>query len=236
MAIRVGEIEVRILRKKIKHLHLYVRPPNGEVAVSAPISATEENIRLFVEDNLGWVLKKRREVTEQPRLPERKWVSGESVYIWGEQYFLTVKKSLNRKYALRFSGNLMEMEVPPLSTTKGREAFIDGWYRSQLLPEAERIAAKWAEATGLEASEIVLQRMTRCWGTCQPTRRKIRLNVLLARRPKEALDYVVLHELCHLKYKDHGEKFKALLDKYLPAWREIRTRMKAFPLDTIADV
>lgn len=233
MAIKVGEIEVRILRKKIKHLHLYVRPPNGEVAVSAPMSAADETIRLFVEDNLSWVLKKRREVAEQPRLPARKWVSGESVYIWGEQYFLTVVKSLNRKYALRFSGNLMEMEVPPLSTTKGREAFMDGWYRGELLPEAEKIAAKWAKVTGLKANEIVIQKMTRCWGTCQPQKGKIRLNPMLARRPKEALDYVVLHELCHLKYKNHGENFKALLSKYLPTWREVRKRMKAAPLDLV---
>lgn len=233
MTLRVGEIDVAIVRKKIKHLHLYVKPPNGEVTVSAPIVTTDENVRLFVEENLGWVVRKRREVTEQPRLPERQWVSGETVFVWGERYFLTVIRSLNRQYAVRFSGNQMELEVPPLSTAKSREAFMADWYRTELMSEAVRVANRWAEKTGLRANEIVVQKMTRCWGTCLPSKAKIRLNLLLARRKREALEYVVLHELCHLKYKKHGEAFKALVTKYLPNWREVRKRMNEAPLDFI---
>lgn len=235
MALRVGEIDVAVVRKKIKHLHLYVKPPNGDVVVSAPIETTDENVRLFVEESMGWVVRKRREVSEQPRLPERQWVSGETVFVWGERYFLSVIRSLSRQYAVRFSGNRMELEVPPLSTAKSREAFMSDWYRAQLVPEALRVADRWGEVTGLKAKEVVVQKMTRCWGTCLPSKAKIRLNLLLARRSKEALEYVVLHELCHLKYRNHGDAFKALVTKYMPNWREVRKRMNEAPLDFIAE-
>lgn len=230
---RVGEIEVDVVRKKIKHLHLYVKPPNGAVSVSVPLATTDETIRLFVEDNMGWVVKKRRAVAAQPRLPERKWVSGETVFLWGERYFLTVNRSLGRQYAVRFSGDRMELDVPPLSTPRSREAFMADWYRAQLKPVAEAIAEKWACITGLEAKEVVIQKMSRCWGTCAPAKARIRLNLLLARRPKEATEYVVLHELCHLKYKAHNDAFNALLTRYMPSWKEVRKRMNEAPLDCI---
>lgn len=235
MSLRVGGLAVEVARKRIKHLHLYVRPPDGDVSVSAPLSATDENIRLFVEENMGWVMKKRRDVAEQPRLPERRWVSGETVFVWGERYFLTVNRTMNRQYAVRFSGNRMELDVPPLSSSRTREEFMAGWYRALLKPVAAQVAEKWAEVTGLEAKEIVIRKMTRCWGTCTPGKARVGLNLLLARRPKEAVEYVVLHELCHLKHKNHGAAFKALLTKYMPNWKDVRKRMNEAPLDCIVE-
>ena len=229
--VQVGDIAVEVVHKRIKHLHLYVKPPEGKVVVSAPMMVPDERIALFVRENLGWVMKKREAIQGQNRVPPRKWVSGESVYIWGEQYFLEVKKSPERKYAVRFSGRTMELEVPPTSTCRSRDAFMDGWYREELMREAPKALAKWADITGLKANEFVVQRMKRCWGTCAPATAKVRLNLMLAKRDKEALDYVALHELCHLKYRSHGPRFKALLDKYLPNWREVRKRLNAAPID-----
>ena len=232
---RIGEIDVEIVRKKIKHFHLYVKPPYGEVSVSVPLATTDENIRIFVEENIGWVVKKRQEVAEQPRLPKRKWVSGETVFVWGERYFLTVNRSLGRQYTVRLSGNRMELDVPPLSTSRSREAFMAEWYRNQLYPVAEEITHKWSKITGFNAEEVIIQKMTRCWGTCSIANARIRLNLLLARQPKEALEYIVLHELCHLRYKNHNKAFVALLDKYMPNWRDVKKRLREAPLDCIVE-
>ena len=234
MTVKVGEIEVEVVCKKIKHMHLYVQPPDGKVLVTAPESVTPESATFFVRDNFGWVLKQREAFLSQRRQPPREYVSGETYYVWGRQCFLTVKKQKGWG-GVKISGQDLTMLAPEESTVKSRGAYMDEWYRRILADELVRILPVWEKKTGLVARRFDIAKMSRSWGSCLPKKGLVRFNLQLARKPKEALAYVVLHELCHLKVNNHGKAFVAMLDEYMPNWREVRARLNDAPLDFVLE-
>lgn len=234
MTVKVNEVEVEVVCKKIKHMHLYVRPPDGKVVVTAPESVSAQSATFFVRENFGWVLKQRRAFQSQRRQTLREYVSGETHYLWGKQFFLTLKKQKGWG-GITISGQNMTMLAPEESTIKSRGAYMDEWYRRVLADELDKILPMWEEKTGLWANHFDIAKMNRSWGSCLPKRGRVRFNLQLARKPKEALAYVVLHELCHLKVNNHGKEFVAMLDKYMPNWREVRARLNDAPLDFVIE-
>lgn len=232
MTISIGDIEVDIFLKKIKNMHLYVKPADGRVSVSAPLNTKVESIALFVRKNYAWVMKHREAIQNQLRESPRRYVNGETHYLWGEQYFLTVKMSGTRSWGeISFSGNEMTLVVPKTSTDKSRHAYVTDWYRQILNREIAERLPYWERITGLKSRDYVIQKMVRSWGTCNSKKGLIRLNLQLVKKPKVALDYVIIHELCHLKVQNHGKKFVALLDRFFPNWREVRKRLNATLID-----
>jgi len=234
MTIRVGDIDVEVVCKNIKHMHLYVQPPDGKVVVTAPVSVTDQSAAFFVRENFGWILKQRRAFQSQRRQTPREYISGETHYVWGRQCFLTVKKQKGWG-GIRISGQNLTMFAPEESSVKSRGAYMDEWYRRLLADELSRLLPVWEEKTGLWAERFDISKMNRSWGSCLPMKGRVRFNLQLARKPKEALAYVVLHELCHFKVNNHGKQFIALLDQHMPNWREVRARLNDAPLDFVLD-
>ena len=235
MALKVGEVEIAVRRKAIKHMHLYVQPPDGRVLVSAPNDASDESVLSFVRENFGWVLKKRTGMGEQRRQTKREYVSGETHYIWGEQRFLEVKKQ-DGWGGIKMSGNRLIMLAPHESTEKSRRMYMQEWER-RLLSDAICVALpKWESKTGFFVRGWTIMNMRRSWGKCNPAKERMILNLQLVRKPREALDYIILHELCHLRSRTHGKEFIALMDRHMPEWRDVRKRLNEAPLDfTITD-
>ena len=223
-------IPVKIIKKDIKNMHLYVKPPDGHVVVSAPRHLPEESILMFVRTRLGWIKKQQEKFLAQPRQTERQFVSGETMYIWGKQYFLQVEYS-SKGNALALSGDSAILTVRKESTAKQRENYVNEWYRSQLKKEIEKRLPKWEARTGLHCSSWQTKYMTTKWGTCNTQTGKIWLNLQLAKKPFECLDYVILHELAHLRVRNHGAEFIAILDEHMPYWREIRKMLNDSILD-----
>jgi predicted metal-dependent hydrolase len=219
----VAGIEVGVNRKNIKHMHLYVKPPNGAVSVSAPIGMSDSQIERFVRTKTRWIKAKQEKFAGQPRQAERRYVSGETLYLWGRQYFLQV--SYAKRNALKLSGNMAVLTVRRESTAKQRDTFVREWYREQLKTEVARLLPKWEAITGLKCDSWQSKYMTSRWGTCNIARRKIWLNLQLAKKPVECLEYVILHELVHLRVKNHNADFKALMDTYMPFWREVKKKL-----------
>ena len=91
MQIQIADISVEIVKKKIKNMHLSVLPPDGRVRVSAPLAMSDDAIAMFVRTKLGWIRKQQAKFEAQPRQSEREYVSGETLYVWGQQYFLQVE-------------------------------------------------------------------------------------------------------------------------------------------------
>lgn len=216
-------------RKNIKNMHLAVLPPDGRVRVSAPTQLTDEAITMFVRTKLGWIKKQQEKFQQQPRQSERQYVSGETLYVWGKQYFLQVEYSYKGN-ALTLSGDKAILTVRKESSPKQRGSFVNEWYRSLLKQEVAKYLPKWEKTTGLYCSSWQSKYMTTKWGTCNPTSKKIWLNKL-AKKPIECLEYVILHELAHLKVHDHGPEFTAILDQYMPYWRDHRCRLNDSTLD-----
>lgn len=228
MTISVGDIEVDVLLKRIKNMHLYVKPADGRVSVSAPLGAKAESIALFVRKNYAWVMKQRKAIQDQPRESPRRYVNGETHYLWGEQYFLSVKSQGVRNWGgISLSGNEMTLVAPEASTVRSRGEYVTEWYRQILNRELVERMPHWERVTGFHAQDFVIQSMVRSWGTCNPRKGLVRFNLQLVKKPKEALDYVIVHELCHFKYQTHGPMFRRLLDRFMPNWRDVRRRLNA---------
>lgn len=223
-------IEVSVKRKAIKNMHLYVKPPDGHVEVSAPTQLSDESIELFIRTRIGWIRRQQEKFDKQPRQTAREYVSGEALYVWGRQYYLLVNHS-SKGNSLVLDGDKAILTVRVDSTVEQREKFVNEWYRQILKAEIERRLPKWEQITGLHPAGWQTKNMTTRWGTCNAKTRKIWLNLQLAKKTPESLEYVILHELIHLTEASHNDRFLALMDKYMTNWRDIRKSLNAQMLD-----
>lgn len=229
MKLNIAGIPIEVCKKNIKNMHLYVKPPNGHVTVSAPISMNDVAIERFVRAKTNWIKKQVEKFDNQPRQTAREYVSGETLYVWGRQYFLQTEHGT--KNSLLISGDKAILTVRKESTPEQREAFIREWYRGLLKEEISKQLPKLEERTGLHASGWQTKYMTTRWGTCNTKTGKIWINLQLAKKPPECLEYIILHELVHLVEKSHNERFVSLMDKYMPMWREVKVTLNGQTLD-----
>ena len=230
MQIEISGIKIEVQKKNIKNMHLVVAPPDGKVRVSAPMHLSDDSIKMFVRTKLSWIKKQQEKFEKQPRQSEREYVSGETLYVFGQQYFLRVEYSYKGN-SLVLSGNEAILTVRKESTASQREAFVNEWYRAQLKEKIEIYLPKWENITGLRCDSWQTKYMTTRWGTCNTNTRKIWLNLQLAKKPIECLEYVILHELAHLKVRNHSKDFVAIMDQYMPYWRETKKMLNDLKLD-----
>jgi len=225
----ISDIPIEINKKNIKNMHLYVKPPNGKVSVSAPLNMSDEAIERFVRIKFSWIRKQIAQYADQPRQSKRQYVSGETFFLWGKQYYLQVE--YGTKNSLALLRNRAILTVRKESTPEQRENFVREWYREQLKSEIARLLPKWEKITGLTPTSWQTKYMTTRWGTCNHKTGKIWLNLQLAKKTTDCLEYVILHELCHLVEKNHNDRFIALMDKHMPLWREVKAALNAQTLD-----
>ncbi len=230
MHTEINGIPVEIIKKNIKNMHLYVKPPNGAVKVSAPYDLSDESITMFVRTKISWIKKQQDKYKMQPRQTERKYISGESFYVLGRQYYLQVEYSYKGN-SLVLSGDKAILTVRKESTSKQREAYVREWYREILKSEIAKYLPKWEKKTGFHCDSWQTKYMTASWGTCNVNTRKIWFNLQLAKKPIECLEYIILHELTHLNVKNHDEDFVAILDVNMPYWREVKKKLNDHILD-----
>jgi predicted metal-dependent hydrolase len=230
MRILISDIPVEICKKKIKNMHLYVKPPHGKVSVSAPLHMSDETIERFVRTKASWVKRQVSKFEAQPRQSEREYISGETLYVWGKQYFLQVEYGTG-KNALILSGDKAILTIREKSTAAQRDNVVKKWYRALLAEEIKKILPKWEKRTGLTCAGWQIKYMTTRWGTCNIDKRKIWLNLQLAKKTPGCLDYIILHELLHFIEKHHNERFISLMDIYMPFWRETKRLLNGQILD-----
>ena len=228
--IEVAGIAVEVVRGPIKHLHLTVHPPDGRVRVSAPDRLDAEAVRLAVVSRLGWVRRQRAAFAAQPRQSARQMLSGECHYVWGERYRLNVVRHTgSNRVALRPNGEL-DLYVRPSADADRRAAILADWYRVELKDRMPDLVAAWESRLGVTVTDWRIKRMRTKWGACNVGARRIWLNLELAKKPSECLEYVVVHEMAHLLERSHNDRFVALLDEHLPSWRARRETLNAAPL------
>jgi hypothetical protein len=216
----VSGLMIEVSRKDVKTLRLYVKPPDGKVTVSAPFTMTNEAIELFIHSKVDWIKHHVQKFSKQQSQTKQKYVSGETFYVWGEEYNLQVKKG--GKNSIVLSDDTAVFTVRRGSSYDQREKYVRKWYRNLLEIEVERLLPKWEKKTGLKAEGWQTRYMTSRWGSCKIKQRKICLNIQLAKRPVLCLEYILLHELIHFVEKGHNQRFKSLLDKHMPEWRKVK--------------
>jgi predicted metal-dependent hydrolase len=227
---KIQNIEIEVIKKNIKNLHLYVLPPNGSVRISAPLSVSDENIRLFAVSKISWIRTQQNKFAKQLRHSEREFVSGETIYIWGKQYYLQVEYSSKANNFL-LDGEKAILTVRKESTAKQRENYVNEVLRKYLKTEINRLLPVWEQKTGLQCKRWLVKYMKTCWGTYSETTGTVSFNLQLAHKPVECLEYIIVHELGHITHRNHGKDFIAYMDTYLPYWRETKNKLNTLTLD-----
>jgi len=226
----VSGINVEIVRKDIKNLHLGVYPPDGRVRVAAPLLVNDEAVRLAVIGKLAWIKRQQAKFAAQSRQSARQMVSGESHYFQGQRYRLRVRESSGRQQVCLRGKATLELSVRPGSNVEQREAVLQQWYRDQLRLQAADLMEKWQALLGVEASAWGIRRMKTLWGSCNTESRRIWLNLELAKKPPQCVEYIVVHELMHLRERHHNARFVSLMNQHLPNWEMTRALLNQTPL------
>jgi predicted metal-dependent hydrolase len=227
--IDLGDITVDVVLKDIKNIHLSVYPPAGRVRISAPLRMDLETIRIFAISKLGWIKAQQKKLQDQERETPREYLDRESHYLWGKRYLLQVIE-IEGAPSIELKHNRMVLQVRPGSDEKKKQSILDEWYRQQLKEAAPQVIAKWEPLMGVKVERFFVQRMKTRWGSCNHLAGRIRLNTDLARKPRECLEYIIVHEMAHLIESTHNARFVALMDRYLPDWRLLRDELNRFPL------
>lgn len=226
----VGGIRVHIVRKDIKNLHLGVHPPEGRVRVAVPEHVSDERIRLAVIDKLAWIKKQQADFLAQPRQSAREMVTGESHYFFGKSYRLEVVEQAGKHKVELAGGNKIRLTVTVNTSTESRLTLMNEWYREQLKQVIPKLLEKWQAKIGVVAKDWGVKKMKTKWGSCNIEAKRIWLNLDLAKKPPECLEYILVHELVHLLERHHNSRFVAYMDKSMPKWRLHRETLNKSPL------
>ena len=229
-AIQIGSVEIDVIRKNIKNMHLAVYPPKGNIRLSVPEQTDHEVARLFAISKLSWIKKQVKTFKDQPRETERKYISGESHYFMGKRYMLNVIERYGKHEIVINGTKKMIMYVHPNTSQNNRAEVLKEWYRDQLKNMLPDLISKWESIMQVECNDWGVKYMKTKWGTCNIEAKRIWLNLELAKKPPICLEYIVVHELVHLFERHHNDRFVALMDKFMPKWRLHRDELNTLPV------
>lgn len=234
---RETECTINFGRKKInfilrfrerKNLRISVHP-NKQVVVTAPIGKDLESILNRVKKRASWIIKQINYFERfQPLPTEKHYVSGETHYYLGRQYRLKVIKGGLADVKLK--GRFFYIYVNSKANTKKIKELLDKWYLDharKIFMTRFEICYEIAKKYHIPRPKIIIRRMLKRWGSCTSSG-TITLNTDLVKVPLYCIDYVLMHELCHLKFHSHGKNFNTLLTKCMPDWVERKKRLENF--------
>lgn len=227
--VQLGELAVEVVRKDIRNIHLSVHPPNGRVTLAAPSRLSLDTLRVFALSKLGWIREQQRKLREQERETPREFLDRESHYVWGQRCLLQVVEK-DCPPSVELAGPRLRMCVRPGTGRERRQDLLEQWYRSLVRAAVPELLARWEGRLQVRVAGVFVQRMKTRWGSCNPSARTIRLNTDLAKKPRECLEYIVVHELTHLLEPTHNARFVALMDRFLPKWQAHRDNLNRLPV------
>ncbi|MDO8177840.1 MAG: SprT family zinc-dependent metalloprotease [Undibacterium sp.] len=227
--IQLGEINILVTKKDIKNVHLSVHPPDGRVSLVAPSATRLEVARAYAISKLGWIREQQKKLENQARESPRKFIERESHYVWGRRYLMTVEHQ-DSKPMVKLDHKRITLIIRPDSDAKKRAEVIHAWHKSLLHKLVPQLIKKWEPKLKVNVTGYFLQRMKTKWGSCNNNAGHIRLNTELVKKPKDLLEYVIVHEMAHLIEPTHSDRFVAILDEHYPSWREARAELNALPL------
>ncbi len=227
--IKLGDIAVDVVIKDIKNVHLSVHPPTGRVRISAPKRMNLDTIRVFAISKLGWIKQQQTKLRNQERETPREYLDRESHYLWGKRYLLNVvEEDAAPRVELKHKKIILRVRSGTIRDKK--QAILEEWYREQLKEAAPTLIAKWEKLMHVKTKRFFVRRMKTKWGSCNPSARSIRLNTELAKKSPYCLEYIIAHEMAHLREPTHNNRFIALMDSVMPKWEFYREMLNISPL------
>ena len=219
-------IAYTINKAKIKNIYITIE--NGEVVIKAPWYTTRNQIQEVVESKRDWIMKKLEEYNVSPR-KAKEYEEGEKFQILGESYYLNIYYKDINNAILNVENEKIEI-ILPLSyaeedNTEQIKKMIDKMYYMIAEKEVESAMEKTRKMVGLAPEEYKIKKIKYAWGTCS-SRKVITINQNLMMYSRKAIEYVVLHEICHLKYMNHSKKFWEMVESYMPDYKEAEKELK----------
>jgi predicted metal-dependent hydrolase len=221
-SITIGGISVDVKRKGIRNIHLAVCPPAGRVRISVPARMSDEAIRLFIVSKLGWIQKHREKFENLPKETPREYLEGESHYFQGRQYHLRIHETTGAGYVECNGTTHLDLYVKGGSDKAYRERVLNDWYRRELKKLIPGMIVRWEGQLGVTILDWGVKQMKTRWGSCNTRAQRIWLNLELAKKPVQCLEYVLVHEMVHLLERHHNQRFRDLMTAHLPNWKELK--------------
>ncbi len=200
--------------------------PDMEVFVKAPLGSPIDRIELILRRRAPWILKQQDDfLAHFPKMPPKKFISGETHLYLGRQYRLKIEAG--SKESVKLNGRFLVV----ITNEPGRVSqLLDRWYKTHAKAKFGEYCSEWVEKFkifGVVPDEIKIRKMQKRWGSCS-TNGKIILNQELIKTPKGCIEYVIIHELCHLIHYNHDSNFYDLQTRMMPTWEKWKARLEKF--------
>lgn len=228
--ITISGICIDLVRKDIKNIHLAVYPPTGRVRIAAPLKINEDAIRLFIVSKLGWIKRNQRKFDGQERLPYIEYKERESHYFQGRRYLLNIIDHNGSPKVILKSKKYIELYVRAGSSREKCHEVMTEWYRKELKAQITPFIEKWEKILNININGWYVKQMKTKWGSCNIEKKRILLNLELAKKPDRCLEYIIVHEMVHLLERHHNDRFLSYMDIYLPNWKQLKAELNKHPV------
>lgn len=220
------DLEIKILRKKVKHLRITVSPPHGTVKVLAPLAVSDNSIHEFIFAQLNWIRKYQKKFQSQIKQARINYDSGEQHFFMGKLFQLSIIEIKSTAYnEVKMNKQTITLFVKPHTSSDKREKLLYEWYRSEIKKIIPTLINKWEPIIGESVSQWRIRKMKTRWGSCNIKVKRIWLNLELVKKSPECIEYVLVHEMVHLLERYHNKKFYQYMDQFLPHWKVYRKQL-----------
>ncbi|GAB5408476.1 MAG: SprT family zinc-dependent metalloprotease [Balneolaceae bacterium] len=216
--VTIQGISIEVSRKRIKNLYVRVHRYTGRVRVSCPLHISDSALERFIHSRSNWIMNQKEKAASRKPNIKLEYITGEKVCFEGEEFLLEIRESI-KKSEVRIEEDSLILYVRGSSSRKKREQILENWYRTKLKQRIPDLIQKYESRMGVEVNEFGVKKMKTRWGTCNIRVRRIWLSLELAKKPKECLEMVVVHEMVHLLERLHSKLFYKLMDDFMPDWR-----------------
>jgi predicted metal-dependent hydrolase len=227
--IQLGDIDISVTRKDVKNVHLSVHPPDGRVTLVAPTATRLDVARAYAITRIGWIRQQKDRFAQQAREAPRQFKGRETHYLWGRRHLLRLSVK-DCAPSINVDHRTIHLQVRPRTRKDKRATIVHDWHLKLLHDVIPELIKKWEKRIGVKVRGYYLQRMKTKWGSCNPQRGTIRLNTELVKKPRDMLEYVIVHEMIHLIEPKHTKAFFKHLDRHYPNWTSVRIELNELPL------
>ena len=215
-------LEYELVRSKIKNMYILIR--NGKVIVKAPNNISENRIKDFINSKEEWINKKLKEF-EKKSFKEKSYVSGEVFKVLGNDYILNIEYGDFEKASVNLDNGYINICISENCENEKIKELIEKMYYKIALMIVDKSVNMWKNILKIAPDVVVIKKLKTAWGKCN-SKRKITINPDLMKYDQRVIDYVVLHEFCHLRYMNHSKDFWNMVGKFMPNYKDLKKELK----------
>lgn len=223
-ATKVTSPKVKIIKKDVKHINLKVKP-SGEIILTVPTDSNERDIEYVLKKRADWIDKKMAFFAAHRDNHEKEYVSGENFRYLGRNYRLKVIECKDLE-GVKLQRGYLQIFVKKTANVERKKKLLRAWYSQKAQIHFMKAIEKYKPIIKQEIETVRIREMKTRWGSCNPSKGYINLNLKLIEKPIECIEYVVFHELAHLVHADHSSKFYNYLSLFMPDWEKRKERLE----------